>query len=84
MPLPEKTCVSCGKIFTLLPNKPGLAKTCPQCSAAPAEIDSIERKTRQKRRKTANELVADAERKLYRRRKMSDVIFGKTRKDKKI
>lgn len=46
MPLPEKICVSCGKRFTLLPNKPGLANTCPQCSAPPVEIAVVERKPR--------------------------------------
>lgn len=74
MPLPEKTCVSCGKLFTLLPNKPGLVNNCPQCSVVPAEIESFERKPRKKQQRTANELVADAERKLYRKRKMLDIL----------
>lgn len=80
MPLAEKTCVSCGKLFTLLPNKPGLANTCPQCSAPPARIEVIERKPRQKRRKTTNELAADAERRLRRLKEMNKLISRKTGK----
>jgi hypothetical protein len=76
MPLPVKTCTSCGNIFTLLPNKPGRANICPQCSAPPAESAAVVRKPRKKRQKTVNELIADAERKLYRQRKMNELIFG--------
>jgi hypothetical protein len=76
MPIPEKTCVSCGKIFTLLPKKPGLVNVCPQCSAPPAEIAVIVRKPKKRRQKTVNELLADAERKLHRQRKMNELIFG--------
>ena len=82
MPMPEKTCVNCGKVFTLLPNKPGLVNVCPQCSCPQAETEVIERKPRQKRRKSANELVAEAERKLRQTTKMNELIYGKTRKDK--
>jgi hypothetical protein len=81
MPMPEKTCVDCGKVFTLLPNKPGLVNVCPQCACPQAEIEVIERKPKQRRRKTANELVADAERKLRRTRKTIELIYGKDRKD---
>ena len=77
MSLAEKTCVSCGKVFTLLPNKPGLVNICPQCLAPPAEIEVIGRKPQQKRGKTTNELVADAERRLRRLRKMNDLISGR-------
>ncbi len=83
MPITEKTCISCGKLFTLLPDKPGRVNTCPQCSVAPAEIEVIERKPRKARQKTANELVADAERKLRRLRKMNEVIYGGTHKARK-
>ncbi len=83
MPIPEKTCISCGKLFTLLPNKPGPVNTCPQCSVPPAEIEVIERKPRKTRQKTTNELVADAERKLRRLRKMNELIYGGTDKSRK-
>jgi len=76
--LPEKTCVSCGKRFTLLPTKPGLANTCPQCSAPQVESESIERKARKKRQKTTNELIADAERKVRRNAKMRELILGES------
>lgn len=76
MPMPEKTCASCGKLFTLLPKKPGLVNICPQCSTPPAVIEVAERKPRQKRQKTVNELVANAERKLRRLEKMNKVIYG--------
>lgn len=77
MSFSEKTCVSCGKVFALLPSKPGFANMCPQCSASPAEAEVIGREPRQKRRQTTNELVADAERRLRRLRKMNDLIFGR-------
>jgi hypothetical protein len=51
MPIPANTCVSCGRRFELLPNKPGLVNTCPQCSVPPVESEVIERKPRKKRQK---------------------------------
>jgi predicted nucleic acid-binding Zn-ribbon protein len=74
MPMPGRTCVNCGKLFTLLPNKPGLVSMCPQCSSPLVEIEVVERKPRQRRRKTANELMADAERKLRRVRRTTELI----------
>jgi predicted nucleic acid-binding Zn-ribbon protein len=79
MPTPEKTCVRCGQLFILLPQKPGLVNTCPQCSAPTFEQEVIVRQSRQKRRKTTNKQVADTERWLGRRPRK---ISGKNRKDK--
>jgi DNA-directed RNA polymerase subunit RPC12/RpoP len=79
MPLPEKTCADCGKRFVLLPNKPGLANICPQCSVPPVEIAVVERKPRKKRQKTPNELLGDAERKLRRHKKLTEIIYGRTK-----
>ena len=78
MPLPEKTCVSCGKAFTLLPNKPGLVNTCPQCSVPRVEIEVVERKPPKRHQKTVNEIVADSERKQRRREKLKELIYRKT------
>jgi hypothetical protein len=64
VPLPEKTCVSCGKRFALLPNKPGLVNTCPQCSVPPVEIKAVVRKPRKKRQKSREEQFRDTERKV--------------------
>jgi hypothetical protein len=77
MPLKEMTCVACGKQFTLLPKKPGLANMCPQCSTPPAENGVPERKPRKKRQKTANEIVRDLEVKLHNSQKLRDLIFPK-------
>jgi hypothetical protein len=66
----------------LLPNKPGLVNVCPQCSDPQEEIEVIGRKPRHKRQKTANELIADAERKLRNTTRMRDLIYAKTGKDK--
>jgi hypothetical protein len=79
MPLPEKTCVNCGKLFVLLPNKPGLANTCPQCSVPLVEIAVIDQKSRKKRQKTANELLGDAERRVRRHKKLTEIIYGKVK-----
>jgi hypothetical protein len=78
MPIPERICVSCGKRFALLPGKPGLVNTCPECSAPPVESEVVERKPRKKRQKTSGEVVRDSERRLYNLRKQRDRIFGKT------
>lgn len=83
MPISEKTCISCGKLFALLPDKPGPVNACPRCSVPPAEIEVIERKPRKTRQKTANELVADAERKLRRLRKVNGLIYRGTDKSRK-
>jgi DNA-directed RNA polymerase subunit RPC12/RpoP len=79
MPLPEKTCVSCGKRFTLLPSKPGLARTCPQCSTPPVRTEVVDRSPTTRRQKTTNELVADAERKLRRHKKLIEMTYGRTK-----
>jgi len=77
MPLTNKTCVSCGKVFALLPNKPGLVTTCPQCSAPTFESEIIVRKQGQKRSKTTNQLIAVVEGKIRRLRNNKRAIFGK-------
>ena len=79
--MPEKTCASCGKRFTLLPNKPGLVNTCPQCSVPPVESEVIERKPRKKRQKTVGEEIRDAKAKLYRLRKLEELLSPKTEGD---
>jgi len=75
--MPERICVSCGKRFVLVPSKPGLVNTCPQCSVPPVETEFVERKPRKKRQKTSEEEVRDSERRLYNLRKQQDLIFGK-------
>jgi hypothetical protein len=77
MSMPEKTCVSCGERFTLLPNKPGLVNTCPRCSVPQVESEIIERKPRKRRQKTTGEEVHEQERKLHRSKKLKELIFGK-------
>ncbi len=78
MAVPEKTCVSCGERFALLRTKPGFANKCPQCSAPPIESKVIQRRATAKKHKTTNELVADAERKVYPSRRLIDLVSGKT------
>ncbi len=77
MPLVEITCIACGERFTLLPTKPGLATTCPQCSAPPVERDPPERKPRKKRQKTVNEVIRDHEVKMHRLKQLRDLISPK-------
>jgi DNA-directed RNA polymerase subunit RPC12/RpoP len=77
MPLPERVCVECGKQFTLLPKKPGLANTCPQCSVPVPETEMVERKPRRKREKTADEIISDLERRKRRHQKLMDLISPK-------
>ena len=74
----ERTCVLCGKLFTLLPNKPGLVNNCPTCSTPYSQLTEIvERKPRTKRTKTLNEEIRDIRVRRNARQKINDVIFGK-------
>ena len=77
MPLQERVCVECGKRFTLLPNKPGLVNTCPQCATPPVLIDVPEREPRKRHQKTVNEILSDHERKMRRHQKLMELISPK-------
>jgi hypothetical protein len=74
MALAEMTCVACGRLFTLLPGKPGLINMCPQCSVPVVEPEIVERKPRNKRLKSVAEVIADHERRQRRRQKLMDLI----------
>jgi hypothetical protein len=77
MALREIVCVDCGKRFVLLPKKPGLVNTCPQCSVPPVEPFVPERKLPKRRQKTTNEVVADHERRMRRHKKLMELISPK-------
>lgn len=75
----ERTCVLCGKLFTLLPNKPGLVNNCPTCSTPYSQLTEIvERKPRTKRMKTLNEEIRDIRVRRNARQKRLDIILGKS------
>jgi hypothetical protein len=71
MAFPIKRCVICGEEFELMPDKPGFANRCPECSAAESDENSPPRKMDANERKSASEMNEE------RRKAMRDLLYRK-------
>jgi len=71
MAFPIKVCVVCEEEFELLPNKPGFANRCPQCSAPDAEVSGSKDLTGALDRSSAKEANA------ARREAMRNLLYRK-------
>jgi predicted amidophosphoribosyltransferase len=71
MAFPIMVCVVCGEEFELLPNKPGFANRCPECSD-PENFDPVT-----KRPMDAEERKTIMEANEARRQAMRDLLYRK-------